>query len=307
MNKLSIAIAALAVAGCGSYSEKTESDRLHEELTDLKLKIEKNNTGQSYAVDQLINANKGLVERVVKLEILASGLETTLRHLDEQVRTLAAAQAAGAGRASTDPTGAKPPAAPAKKLEDILLDIETTVGQLRDQKIKADEAAVLLKPWARHAIPRLLEELDRSLTRFDYAKQLEKVLAAMPAADLKLPLRDAAGRRSVRESAARVVGQTKDKELSKILEEHAASPDEDFRLAAGEALVLCRNAAGIPPLLQCLKSDQGATRTIAASALRKANRGEDFKYRPQLSPAENAASIKSWEDWAAEYGKTIFD
>ena len=37
MNKLSIAIAALAVAGCGTYPEKTEEDQLREELTDLKL------------------------------------------------------------------------------------------------------------------------------------------------------------------------------------------------------------------------------------------------------------------------------
>ena len=306
MSKLSIAIAALAVVGCGSYPEKSESDRLHEELTDLKLKVEKNNTGQSYAVEQIFNTNKAILERVVKLEILASGLETTLKHLEEQVKTLAAAQAAGPA-ASADPSVPKTARGPEKKLEDILLEIETTVGQLRDQKIKTDEAATLLKPWARHAIPRLIEELDRSLTRFDYAKQLEKILAAMPPADLKLPLRDAAGRRSVRESAARVVGMAKDRELSKILEEQAASPDEDLRLAVGEALVLCRNAAGIPPLVQCLKSEQGATRTIAVSALKKANRNLDLGYRPQSSPADNAEAIKAWEDWAEKYGKSIFD
>src|SRR6187549_2203585 len=246
MNKLSIAIAALAVAGCGSYPEKTEQDQFREDLTDLKLKVEKNNTGQSYAVEQLVNANKGLVERVTQLEIVVRGLETTARHQDEQIKTLTA-QAAAPRVGPVDPaTGvAKPPAPPAKKLEDILLEVETTVGQLRDGKLAAAEAATLLKPWARHAIPRLIEELDRSLTRFDYAKSLEKTLAAMPPADLKLPLRDALQRRSTREAAARVVGQTKDRELSKILEEHAETPDEDFRLAVGEALVQCRNAAGI--------------------------------------------------------------
>lgn len=307
MNKLSTLIAALALAGCGSYPEKTESQELSEQLTDLKLKVEKNNTGQSYAVEQLVNANKGLVERVTQLEILVRGLETTQRHLEEQVKTLSAAQAAGARTPAAEPGTAKVPAAPQKKLEDILLEVETTTGQLRDQKIKADEAAILLKPWARHAIPRLLEELDRSLTRFEFAKQLEQVLAAMPAADLKLPLREALSRRTLRESAARIVGQARDRELSKILEEHAAAPDEDFRLAVGEALVLCRNHAGIPPLLLCLKSEQGTTRTIAASALKKANRGEDYNYRPQLSPAENADSLKSWEEWAEKFGKTLFD
>jgi HEAT repeat protein len=306
MKKLAVAFAALAVAGCGSYPEKTEADQIHDELTDLKLKVEKNNTGQSYAVEQLVNANKGLVERVTQLEILIRGLETTVKHQDEQLRTLTAAQAA-APRGPADPASAKSPAAPQRKLEDILLEVETTVGQLRDAKIKPDEAATLLKPWARHAIPRLIEELDRSLTRYEFAKQLEKVLAAMPPADLKLPLREAMARRSVRESAARVVGLAKDRELSTILEEHAASPDEDVRLAAGEALVLSRNAAGLPALVQCLKSEQGATRTIAISTLKKANRGEDLGYRPQLSPAENAVAVKSWEDWVEKFGKAIFD
>lgn len=306
MKNLALALAALAVAGCESYPEKSEPQQLRDEMTDLKLKVEKNNTGQSYAVEQLVNANKGLVERVTQLEITLRGLETTVRHLEDQVRTLAAAQAAGP-RTSADPSAVKPPPGPQKKLEDVLLEVETTVGQLRDGKIKADEAATLLKPWARHAVPRLIEELDRSLTRFELAKQIERVLAAMPAGELKLPLREALQRRSVREAAARVAGLAKDRDLSKILEEHAASPDEDFRLSAGEALVLCRNAAGIPPLIASLKSDQGATRTIALSALKKLNRGEDYKYRPQLSPAENALSIKSWEEWAEKYDKALFD
>jgi hypothetical protein len=308
MSKMSIAIAALAVVGCGSYPEKTEQDQLREEFTDLKLKVEKNNTGQSFAVEGLVNANKGLIERVTQLEILARGLETTLRHLEEQVRTLAAAQAAPRVGPVDPATGAaKPAPPPAKKLEDILLEVETTIGQLRDGKLGVNEATTLLKPWARHAVPRLIEELDRSLTRVDYAKKLEKTLAAMPPGDLKLPLREALQRKSVREAAARVVGQTKDKELSRLLEEHAESPDEDYRLAVGEALVQCRNAAGIPALIASLKSEQGTTRTIAASALKKSNRGEDFDYKPQLPPAENAAAIKSWEEWAEKFGKALFD
>jgi hypothetical protein len=308
MMKTLIAIAALALAGCGSYPEKSEGDALRDEMTDLKLKVEKNNSGQSYAVEQLVNANKGLVERVTQLEILVRGLETTVRYQDEQLKTLAAARAAAPNRpeAST-PNAPAQPAAPVKKLEDILLEVETTVGQLRDGKLGPDEASTLLKPWARHAIPRLVEELDRSLTRFDYAKKLEKVLAAMPPADLQLPLREALQRRGTREAVCRVVAQAKDKDLSKIVEELADAPDEDTKLAAGEALVNSRNVAGIAPLIACLKSEQGATRTIAVSALKKVNRGEDFRYRPQLSPAENAPAIKAWEEWAEKFGKSIFD
>src|SRR5687768_3737387 len=108
MNKLSIAIAALAVVGCESYPERTEQDQLREDMTDLKLKVEKNNTGQSYAVEQLVNANKGLVERVTQLEIIVRGLETTVRHQDDQLKTLTA-QAAAPRTGPADPGVGKTP------------------------------------------------------------------------------------------------------------------------------------------------------------------------------------------------------
>src|SRR4029453_14882634 len=110
-----------------------------------------------------------------------------------------------------------------------------------------------------------------------------------------------------REAAARIIGQAKDRELSKILEEYIGDSDEDFRLNVGDALVSSRKPSGIPLLLQCLKSEQNATRTIAISALKKVNRGDDMGYRPQLSVEANAVAIKSWEDWSEKYAKTLFE
>ena len=99
----------------------------------------------------------------------------------------------------------------------------------------------------------------------------------------------------------------KDRELSKILEEYIGDADEDFRLNVGDALVSSRNSSGIPLLLQCLRSEQNATRTIAISALKKVNRGDDMGYKPQLTPEANAAGIKAWDEWSDKFAKTLFE
>ena len=103
MNKTWVVLAAWAVAGCNSYPEKTDADQLREEMTDLKLKVEKNNTGQSYAVEQLVNANKGLVELVTQLEILVRVLETVTTGRMGACGAAAAASAARSAPRSTTP------------------------------------------------------------------------------------------------------------------------------------------------------------------------------------------------------------
>jgi len=96
-------------------------------------------------------------------------------------------------------------------------------------------------------------------------------------------------------------------ELGKLLEEHWDSNDEDFKLLIGESLVLCRNAKGIPILVVSLRSGEVTTRTIAISALKRLARGQDFGYRAQSTNEQNAAALKSWEEWFEKGGKTIFD
>jgi hypothetical protein len=316
---LAAALAALSAVGCESYGDEHGHEHgtdaagnpappvREDRLTKLEIDLANHKQGQVYTYEQLVNANKGLVERTTKLELRASGLETTVTHLEEQIKTLSAQLAAAGTRPA--PAGTDPGPAPAtgKKIEDIQREIEETLSQLQSAKISRDDAATLLRPYGRHAAPRLLDEIAKSVTRFDYVKQLEYILSKLAVTDLTLSLKDAFTRPGVRDSAVRVVGLTKSLELSRILEEAAASPDEDFRLLAGEALVLCRNAAGIAPLVESLKSEQGATRTIAISALKRVNRNEDFGYRAQLPVAANAPSIKSWEQWAATFGKTVFE
>ena len=104
-----------------------------------------------------------------------------------------------------------------------------------------------------------------------------------------------------------MVGATGDREISRILEESVSGDDEDLRLMAGESMVRCRNAAGVPVLVQCLRSEQRDTRTIAINALRPLNRGGDFGYRAMQTPSENASAIKQWDEWSEKFGKTIFD
>lgn len=311
MMRFALPAAVLLLAACESYpDQQTEADDLRKQISKVEMDLAREKDGFKYYAEQLGNNQKANAERLAKIEMTTAGLETTIRHLEEQIRTLnaqlAAAQAAPARPGASAGPG-EPSAPPQKKLEDVLLEIETTVAQLQSEKLRAPEAGTLLKPYARHAVPRLLEEIGRNVARLDYVKQVEGVLALMPPAELQLPLREALHKPGIRDSAVRVVGETRDASLAKILEEHAGSADEDFRLIVGEALVNARNPAGLPPLVQALKSEQNASRTIAISALKKVNRGEDFGYRSYLAPSQNAQAVKAWEDWSTTLGPRIFE
>ena len=149
--------------------------------------------------------------------------------------------------------------------------------------------------------------MEKSLTDLDYSANLESLLASFPPSELKAPLRRGLTRNATRESAARVVGQTGDPELGKILIAHARTADEDFKLAVGEGLVLCRQPQGLPLLIDCLKSSSSSTRIIAIDALRRVNQGKDFGYRAPFPPARNAQALKSWEEWNRNFGNKIFE
>jgi hypothetical protein len=246
-------------------------------------------------MDIMVNTMKAQVAR----------LEDLARTMQGQIDALGKAPAPNPGNPGNPGPAADAP--PKMKIEEILLEVETVLTQLRGGKLKTEEALTRLKPFAQHAAPRMLTELRESLTRYDYAKQLESIMGKFPPAELKVPLQGALKRPGIREAAARVVGATGDKELSKILEDYLAETDEDFKLNVGDALVRCRNGSGIPLLLQCLKSDQGSTRTIAISALKKINRGEDLGYKPQLSLEANAGAIKAWDEWSDKFAKTLFE
>ena len=309
--KLAIpAVLALCAVGCVDLVEKEDLDDLTRKFEKLSAQVAQKNDMQALLYEELVKRANGMEKKLGEIDILVNTMKAQVARLEDLTKTM---------RAEIDALGKAPAVAPQPgqpaiestkttlKIEDILLEIETVVTQLRSGKLKTDEAVAKLKPYAQHAAPRLITELHESIARFDYTKQLEAVLAKFPPAELKVPLASALKRRATREAAARIVGQAKDKELSKILEEYIGDADEDFRLNVGDALVSSRNSSGIPLLLACLKSDQNATRTIAIAALKKVNRGDDMGYKPQLSVEANAAAIKTWEDWSEKYAKTLFE
>ncbi len=300
---------AFALAACSSYpDEQDPQSKLSLELEKLRAEMKQLNAQQVMAYEQLSTNYRVQAELSTKLDIQMKSVQAELKVLQDQVRTLQAQVAAG-GAPTTPPAAPGTPPLPgsARRVEDIQADIEATLAGLSSGKLKREEAATLLKPHPTYAVPRVLDEIKRSPTRFEYLKQLEHILSQLSPRELKVFLREALTERAARDSAARVIGMAKDSELGRLLEEHARTKDEDFRLLCGDSLVACRNAAGIGPLVESLKSKEISTRTIAIAALKRVNRGESFGYSAPLSLDQNAGAIKSWEEWAAKFGPTLFD
>jgi hypothetical protein len=302
------ALAALAAVGCVDMAEKQDVDDVTTKVDKLGAQLAQKNDMQALLYEEVVKRLNGLEKKVGEMDILTTTMKAQVARLEDQTKTLSAqVEALSKAPPSGAPIQPGGEAAKSMKIEDILLEIQTVLAELRAGKLKTDEAAAKLKPWAQHAAPQLITELRNSLAKFEYCKQLEAILAKFPPAELKVPLQDALRHRGIRETAARIVGATGDKELSHILEEYIGENDEDFRLAVGDALVRCHNGAGIPLLLASLRSDQSSTRTIAISALKKINRGLDMGYKPQLPPDANAEGLKAWDDWSEKYAKNLFD
>jgi phage shock protein A len=311
MNRsLAAATVALALlgAGCANYVTFQEHQELSDRLDKFSAQAAQKNDMQALLYDEIVKQNKALAEKMARVESLSGALESSVKRLEDQIRTLQVQfDALSQGTEPARPAGAADPAPPSLRLEDVLREIEITLSELRNGKLKQAEAAARLKLHGDHAAPKVVAEIQTHFANLDYSRQLEGILAALPAAVLKVPLQTALGLRTTRESAVRVVGVVGDKDLSLLLEPLMGDPDEDFRLAVGEALVRCRNAAGIPLLVGSLRSAQGATRLIAISALKRVNRGEDLGFRPHADGDQNDASLRAWEEWAAKFGKAIFD
>jgi hypothetical protein len=294
-------------AGCASTASQEDLEKVRLDLEKLRAQMQQKNDLQVQLHQDLLTAHSGLLERIAKLERQSMSLQETNARLEDQVKSLHAAAAPKESPGPGAPPAAAIPGVPQKPLEDILVETQAALAALRAGKMRADEAAQQLRPYAKDAAPFVLDEIRKSLVKVDYTIQLESVLSRFPAAEIKVPLQNALKEKSVRLHVARVVGNLGDRELSKILEPFATSEDEDFRLMAGESLVRCKNPMGLPALLLCLKSEQRDTRTIAINALKPLNRGEDFGYRAHLAPEPNTAALRLWEEWAGKNGKSIFE
>ncbi|MFN3487108.1 MAG: hypothetical protein ACK44W_16710, partial [Planctomycetota bacterium] len=181
------AVFVLAAAGCADFVTREEFEHFQKESTEFQLKASRTNDLQVATMDEARKQLTDLQTRTGQMELLLKALQASVAHLEEDVKLLkaqiqAAAAASPSARNGADPSPeAKRVQAPAAKLEDILLEIEGALTQLRSGKIGEEEAAALLKPHARHAAPRRFRELREALTRPDYARQLEAVLSRVPA------------------------------------------------------------------------------------------------------------------------------
>ena len=301
MKKLVVSLALAAAVGCADV-DRHEFDGLKDKVDKLELETKNKNELQVHLFNELVQKHMGLSTQVAQLDVLVRALQATASRLEDQVKAILA----NPPPLPPDGPAAAPPKNP-EKLEEIILFVKTKLGELRQGKIKTEEAVPLLLPYAVHAAPLALDELAGAVTNFEFAKQLETILSKFPVDALKVPLRKALGQRGLRESAARVIGQTKAPELGKLLEEHAEAADDDFKLLIGESLILCKNAKGLPILIASLRNAEVTNRTIAIAALKKLAQHQDFGFRPALTMEQNATAIKSWEEWYEKGGKTIFD
>ena len=304
-------MAMLAMTACSSKAVKKDLTALEQRID--KLEIEHGTKLQRAFLfyQELLSRHDVLEKKAGRIDATLKALEISMERLHDDLKTTKTRVALSSGGGNRETTDVDPPAAPVRrdrrKLEEIMMDIEKTLSQLRSSKLTAKEARILFKPDGLHAAPRLIEELRTYITNLDYTRKLETILAGLSPDDLRFPLSVALTKSGSRESAALIVGRTGNRTLSKILEAHVKTVDEDFRVLLGEALTLCRNAAGIPLLVKCLTSTDSDTRRIALHALRNANKGKDFGYRPGLTPEENREALIQWQEWKDKFGPGLWD
>ncbi len=295
---------AVVVAGCAGGPSEEEVQGMNKKLEQLENNATTHNEKATYMHRQLVDSLDAYGKRVAKLERTLEVMETALSHLEDKIGKL------GTAPPPEPPPngGTKPEPAPAKPtVEDAIRETDKVLTELRQGRLLPKEAALRLKPMAKLTAPLLVKEMSNAIAKTEYMRKLESILSTFPPKDLEPALQAALKKPATRSSAARIIRKVGDLELSRIIEPHLKDADEDFKLLAGEALITCKNAAGVPPLVRCLRSEHRDTRLIAASDLKTANAGKDFGYDPYKSPEENAKAIESWDEWAKKFGPTIFD
>ncbi len=285
--------AVLGAVGCASGASREEFDQLKKKAAEIEQIQEAHNAKQARLYEDLVAKHDLIQKRLADTDAVVKIMETTVKRIEERLR--GAAPSNGGGGAQD----VRPADAAARTSEAIL--------GLKTGKVDVGEVVAGLKPIARDAAPLLMEELRRSATDAKYANQLIVVLSNLSPEAVRLPVSRGLEEKSVvRILSARIIGNLRDRETSKVLEKYADTDDEDFRLVLGESMAACRNPAGIPLLIQSLRSKEFTTRVIALETLRRINQGEDFGYRASR-PEGNAKALNEWDEWGAARGKTIFD
>jgi hypothetical protein len=224
---------AMGCASAGTGSTESEQDRLTKLEVQMSAKFDK-----AHAVfDELSDKFLRLERRIAALENENQLLRIDIKKLTDKLDAAGAAGARGVPDVGPDRSEVS------MKIDQALAKLKTTGN--------VDEAVKELKPLARYSVPKMVETL-KQISSPDYMASIEKVLAACPVDELTIPLEEALKDRMRRTSVARVVGATKDKGLSKILEPYSNDADSITQVEIGQALIACKNRLGVPPLLRAL-------------------------------------------------------
>jgi HEAT repeat protein len=294
MKKL-MSLAILAVTGCASGGAREEGE-LRRKVDELEKALDTKNAQAVNLYRDLLDKHDKLQKKVLDMEHALTVVDSALKRIEERLKGGGQIPNGGGKTEDTNP-----------KAVDVATTTSEALLSMKTGKLSWEQVSAQLKGIARDAAPILVDELKRSATDRTYATRLIAILSSYPAETVRDPVTRALSERSiVRNFAARIIGNLKDRETSKALEAHAASDDEDFRLVVGESLCACRNAAGVPVLVDLLKSNSFEVRIISFETLRTLNKGESFGYRAS-KPAENAEALQKWEEWAKGPGAKLFE
>ncbi|MDP6958959.1 MAG: HEAT repeat domain-containing protein [Planctomycetota bacterium] len=271
--------------------------RLQRRLAELEKSTSATNSKQTLLYNQLIDSYGTMERKVNEMDAITKIVDTTVKRLEDRLSK--------APVPKNGEEGTLPKERPA--VASIPAQVASVLRGLKTRNMSVEEAVLNLKNVALESTPLLTEQLTKPLGDRAYRNAIESVLSNLPLEAIQKPVTDLLALPGmVRMSAARIIRNHADRTLSGALEEYTKSPDEDFRLVIGEALVASKNPAGVPVLVASLKSKEYSNRVIAIDLLRKLNGGKDYGYRASKSEEENTSAMKQWDNWRDGAGKELF-
>jgi hypothetical protein len=180
------------------------------------------------------------------------------------------------------------------------------IAELNDEKITVDEAFQGLKSYQKEAVPLIWGSLKDAKYRraFDRLNRLEDLLTRVSPEYLYDHLEAWLKDPEAQIIAVRIVGTIGSKDLSKFLTLYINTTDPELRFCIGEALVKCKDKAGIPLLIDTLEYEIAGYNVIAFDILNKLT-GKRFNYKIYKSAKQNREAIKAWRKWWTENGDTF--
>ncbi len=218
----------------------------------------------------------------------------------------------GANKPSPVDPGPKPvdpkPVKPAKDPIEVLAGATDRMKRSEISKEDLAQLAADLAPISNQAVNKFLDELKQNMDNPTYVKNFHGLMAGFAPEHVRLSFSDALKEIRLRGLICETIEKSGSLVLSRLLEDFANTPDDNFRAQIGRALVSCKNVAGVPLLLMCLRSNDESLRTIAILTLKRANSGRTLGYDFFLSPTSetNVKAIKEWENWYDQNKDKLF-